>query len=104
MKLIRYCYTTTDGSHFPDSNLGDNVYYSLDFQCWLEEEEGFSLTNVVWTLPTGVTSEDEYIEGVVAFIKLSAGYRGSFKVIATMASTNGIQTQNKVVPMILKVY
>ena len=103
MAFITTAYTTADGlSHWPDCHAGDNLYYSIDFDAWLTAE-GDTLVSVAWSLPSSITSDDDFLEGNKAYIKLYAATPGTYKIECTLSSVDAGKTQTNVVPMYLKV-
>jgi|TARA_B110000908_G_C10228649_1_gene439375 hypothetical protein len=107
MSFKDYYYKSTDGEHFPDAVLGSNLFYGLDFSCWLKNEED-TLVSIEWTLPDGVTSEDDFLQGTVGNIKLSPTRTGSFVIncVITTEETLNFSTllQEKSIDTILKVF
>lgn len=100
----KYIYTDIDGNHWPDAEMGDDLYYAIDFSCWLTNEAD-TIIAVRWTIPAGAHSSDEFLVGTEATVKISVDKPGSYKIIGTIDSTdsnNVIQTNS--VPMILKVF
>ena len=99
----KYNYVEIDGNHWPDADKGDNLFYSLDFSCWLNGEED-SFVSAEWTLPDGVTSDESFIGVDEAVIKIHTPSIGSYKVICTLTSNDRGREQTNVIPMVLKVY
>jgi len=102
MFIRKYHYTEVDGNHWPDANTGDALYYSIDFSCWLNEEED-NINSITWIIPSGVEKLDEYVDGTEAAVKLSTSLIGSFRVICELSSEEHGKTQINSVPMMLKV-
>lgn len=98
-----YGYVAPDGNHWPDANLGDAQYYSIDYSEWLVNEND-ALVDVSWSVPEGLVGTDSHEANSQAFIKLATSERGSFKIVCTIITTENAKQQTKVVPMILKVY
>ena len=98
-----YYYKDIDGDHFPDATVGDELYYSILYSCWLNNE-GDSLESVSWTVPDGLTLLEDTIEGGEVKAKIRSDRVGSFKIVCTLNTIEDTQTQTKNVPMILKVY
>lgn len=98
-----YYYKDIDGEHFPDAIKGDELFYSIMFTCWLTNE-GDSVSSITWAVPDGLTLMEDFIQGGEAKAKIRADRVGSFKVICTINTNEGTETQSKNVPMILKVY
>ena len=98
-----YYYTDVDGDHFPDASLGDELYYSISFACWITNEND-EVVDIDWTVPTGITLVENFIQGTEAKAKLRMDAVGSFKVVCTITTKEGTKEQVKQVPMILKVY
>lgn len=102
----KFGYSEIDGNHWPDADVGDDLYYSIDFNCWLETEAEASST-VEWIIPEGITSSDQYVEAETAFIQLATNKRGTFKIICKVTSVDSGDTgkeQTNTVPMMLKVF
>ena len=102
MMTRKFNYNDVDGNHWPDADVGDDLYYSVDFSCWLDQEFDV-LLEAVWLIPDGLTSTDEYTQDKSAVIKLKSLRRGSFKCVCTLKSQNFDKIQSNVIPMILKV-
>lgn len=98
-----FYYKDIDGEHFPDASVGDELYYSILFSCWLTNE-GDTLEGVTWTVSDGLTVLDEAIQGGEVKAKIRCERAGSFRVLCTLDTIEDAQTQTKNVPMILKVY
>ena len=103
MKLRRYHYEDVDGTHFPDSMVGDSLFYSIDFQCWLKNEND-TIVSVTWAAQPGVVASDAYTEGYLAHVRLTPSTFGSFKIECRLTCAEGSVEQIRVVPMILKVF
>lgn len=101
--MKKFIYKGVAGTHWPDAEAGDNLYYSLDLACWLNNEED-SLTGIQWFLPKGVTSDDSYVSGTEASIKLRTEYPGIYKIRCKVTSVDSGKEQSNVVPMLLKVF
>lgn len=101
--IKKYNYTAPDGNHFPDANLGDDLFYAIEFSPWLLNEAD-TLTSVEWTYPKGVSSSEEFLVGTSATIKVLTNKVGTFKITCKITSTENGKTQTNAVPMMLRVY
>lgn len=99
----KYSYTDIDGLHWPDANVGDNLFYSIDFACWLNEEDEL-ISSVNWIVPEGVTSDQELVTGSIGHIKIETLQTGSFKIVCNLGTTELGLSQNNAIPMVIKVY
>lgn len=98
-----YVYSDIDGDHWPDTPLGSELYYSLDYLPWASCEND-TFVEVEWIVPKGLEGLDSFEEDGQAFIKLKTIKRGSFRVVANLKTKEGSATQIKTVNMILRVY
>lgn len=107
MSFKNFHYTDIDGEHFPDAILGSNLYYGLDLECWLTNESD-SLVSVVWNVPEGIISCDDFVQGFVANVKLQATRTGSFIINCVMTSEETVLgktiRQEKSIDTVLKVF
>jgi hypothetical protein len=103
MFIRKFNYNDIDGNHWPDADVGDELYYAIDFSCWLNNEAD-TIDSVVWAIPEGIEATDEYIDGTEAVIKLKTSGYGSFKVLCKMTSIDNGKAQTNAVPMVLKVF
>ena len=101
--MKKFPYTDAKGQHWPDTTVGSELYYSIDFTAWLATE-GDSLTSVEWYLPLGLSSDDEFLVADEAQIIISADKAGSYKVKCTITSEDNGKSQTQIVSMILVVY
>lgn len=102
MKAKKFGYTEIDGNHWPDADAGDDLYYSLNFECYLESEQE-TISDIEWMLPEGVTSSDDSIVGVSGLIKLATPYPGIFTIKCKLTTMDTGREQSQVIPMKLKV-
>lgn len=103
MLVKRYIYEAPDGKHFPDAYEGENKIYTIDFSEWLTNE-GDTLVSVNWVISDGITSDDNFLVGNTANIKVDTSTQGTYKLICTANTIEDSKTQTIVVPMVLKVY
>jgi len=103
MMVRKYFYTSVDGNHFPDSDLGDDLYYAIDYSCWLASEND-TLESIDWIVPEGISSDESFISGTNANIKISSDTVGSFKLICNIHTVENGKQQTNAVPMILRVF
>ena len=105
MAKITESYIAADGTHWADASVGDDLYYYISFTAWLANENDSLAPSVpvAWTLPSGVTSSDDYLTGSVAYIKLATPTAGTYEVTCTLSSIEGAKTQTKTQVMKLKV-
>lgn len=101
--IKKYSYEAVDGTHFPDANIGDDLYYAIDISPWLTEEAD-TLTSVTWSYPKGLTSSDNFLVGMEATIKVATNTVGSFRLTCKIESTENGKTQTNAIPMMLRVY
>ena len=101
--IKKYSYEAVDGTHFPDANVGDDLYYAIDISPWLTEEQD-TLTSVAWVYPSGVTSSDQFLVGSEATIKVSTNTVGTFRLTCKITSIENGKTQTNAIPMMLRVY
>lgn len=99
----KYSYTGIDGNHWPDAESGDDLYYSIDFSCWLTAELD-SLVSVSWAISAGITSSNDFVVDTEASIKIFSPTPGSFRAVCTIVSQDNGVEQSNTVPMILKVF
>ena len=98
-----YYYTDLGGDHFPDASVGDNLYYTIDLSCWLQNEND-TISAVTWELPDGLSSDDAFLQGNLAKIKIHSERAGNYRLKCIVSVYESTKTQDKVVPMMLKVY
>ena len=105
MKIKKYHYTSVDGDHWPDADVGDELYYAIDFSCYLHKEED-ELTGVNWVTDpsSGVSVLDNFTSGTQAYIKIKAIRPGSYKFVAHIETIENSLTQVNAMPMMLRVY
>lgn len=107
MIALDYSYKDTDGDHWPDTNLGSNLYYSIEFSEYLSSENE-TLVEISWEVDEGLESSSEFNSGSEAYIKLKPLKRGTFKVkcfinTSETGENDTVYTQTKTVEMMLKV-
>jgi len=85
-------YNAPDGAYWPDVYAGVDEYFGVDCSTWLTNEND-TLTSVEWTLPSGVTSSDEYEDGNTALIKLNASSAGTYTIKFKLNSSESGRTQ-----------
>ena len=107
MSIKTFPYHEIDGDHFPDATLGSDLYYGLDFSCWLTGEED-TIVSTTWSYPEGITSEDDFMQGNVGNIKLKATRPGSFIINCLLVSEETVNAvtlqQTKSIDTVLKVF
>ncbi len=105
--MKNFHYTDIDGEHFPDATLGSNMFYGLDFACWLDNESD-TIVSVEWNLPDGVVSDDSFMQGTIGNVKLRPTRTGSFLIncVLTSEETYNASTlqQQKSINTVLKVF
>jgi hypothetical protein len=101
--IKKYSYEAIDGTHFPDANVGDDLFYAIDISQWLSAEHD-TLTSVAWVYPSGVTSSEQFLVGNEATIKVATNKTGSFKLICKITTVENGKTQINAIPMMLRVY
>ena len=107
MSIKDFYYKEIDGDHFPDATLGSNLFYGLDFSCWLNNESDL-IKSVTWHLPKGVQSDDSFLQGNVGVVKLKGEHPGSFIINCILVSEetahNVSLEQEKSIDIVLKVF
>jgi len=107
MSVKKFTYTDIDGDHFPDTSLGSDLYYGLDFTCWLEEETD-TIVSTTWTIPAGVESDDDFMQGNVGNIKLRPTQVGSHVINCLLVSEETLNAvtlqQTKSIDTVLKCF
>ena len=107
MSFKNFPYTDVDGEHFPDAIVGSDVFYGLDFTCWLANEED-TIVSAVWTLPDGLTTSDDFLQDTVGTIKIKALRAGSYVINCVLTSTEtlnqAVLQQEKSIDTVLKVF
>lgn len=101
--MKNYPYKDIDGNHWPDAALGDELFYCIDYNTWITEEND-SLVSITWVVPDGLEGSEAHEANGEAFIKLKTLARGSHRVEMHLRTKEFDYEQVKVVPMILKVY
>jgi len=96
-------YTSKDGQHFADADVGDNVYYSVDVTNVLLHPSAV-VDNVSWVLPTGLESEDTYIEDNIAYCKIKCKQSGTFSIKIGVTSRYNTKSATDVSVVFLTVY
>lgn len=100
-------YTEIDGEHFPDATLGSNLFYGIDFSCWLDNEDD-EIVSAEWTVPDGVSSDMDFRQDNIGNVKLEPLRTGSFTINCILTSEetlNGVTLQQeKSIDIILKVF
>jgi hypothetical protein len=107
MSVKRFAYTDIDGDHFPDTTLGSDLYYGLDFTCWLESEED-TIVSATWYVPDGIESDDDFLQGKVGTIKLRPTRAGSYVINCELVSEETVNEvtlqQTKSIDTVLKCF
>ena len=89
-------YTDSAGlAWWPDAPLDSEKEYAVDWTAYLVAEND-TISTVSWTVPTGMTSKDEYEVADEARIKLSADSTGSYEITCEMNSIEGAKTQKHI--------
>jgi len=99
----KYVHTNIDGEHWPDANVGDNLFYSLDLSCWVNSENEL-IESIEWTMPEGVTSEESFVTHNISHVKIHTPILGSFKISGKLVTSEFGLDQTNNIYMILKVY
>jgi len=98
----KYAYKDIDGNHWSDADKGDDLWYSVNFSCWVVQDNE-TVTAIDWTTPDGVTEQETYVEGTVAAIRLLTNACGTYKITCKITSIDNGRTQTNHIPMMLKV-
>jgi hypothetical protein len=101
--MKNFYYTDIDGDHFPDASKGSELFYSIEFSCWLTNEKSI-VTSVTWEVGSGLQLLANFIQGTEAKVKVSADSVGSHSMVCSITTAEGGLAQLKKIPMILKVY
>jgi len=101
--IKKYSYKDIDGNHWPDANVGDDMFYSINYAQW-GISEGDTFTSVNWVLPTGVTSSDASQEYGQVIIKIATPTTGTYKIICELTTEEDGKEQTNIIPMLIKVY
>lgn len=115
MNPKKYIRLEPDGVHLPDADVGDILYYGIDFTeyfgCSEQPDEvgpvimaDETILSVEWAVPEEVILEESFVSGKVALAKLGTHVIGCFKITCTMISIADGNTQTQVIPLILTVY
>ena len=113
MNIKKYIREELDGTHWPDADTGDDLYYGVDFNYYLNEItqgnpvpilQTENLITVTWELPNGLVSLDSFVENNIGVIRIKSDFIGIYKTICTMYSETFGKDQYQVVPMLLTVY
>ena len=96
-------YTTTEGNFFPDAEVDDSIYYSIDVSSALADPTA-TIDSVLWILPNEITGTDPYMESSVSKIKLTFTSAGTFTIKIKVTSTYATKTSIKHIPMQVKVF
>jgi hypothetical protein len=102
--MKNYVYKDAAGTHLPDANAGDDVYYGLDLTC-LGLPEGDTIDSVNWVLPNDITSSDSYLNSdkTEAHAKLATPVAGIYRLWVEINSTDLTKTAKNRVRIMLKV-
>lgn len=103
MHFKNHIYQDSAGTHFPDSHLGDELDYTVDFQNYVE----IPGTTVAahWEVPKGLE-----LVGYTTFAtntttaKIRSLVVGVHKVVCTVTLGDGSSLQKISVPMLLSVF
>lgn len=83
--------------YWPDTCVGSELYYGFNWATWLTNE-GDTFVSMTWdSLPTGLTTTDDYDADNESFIKIVAGTAGGYEITGSMASIEAGKTQLKTV-------
>lgn len=74
---------------WPIKYVDEVIDYSLDWSSRLGDD---TIANVVWTIPSGLTSESEVNTGTIASVFLSGGVQSSTYEIVCQIVTTGSRT------------
>jgi hypothetical protein len=99
----KFPYKNIDGNHFPDADVGDELYYALDFTCWLNSEND-AIVGARWEVPEGVIKLDDFVLDDQGNIKISTPNIGIFKILCYLTSAELGFEQINAIPTMLKVY
>ena len=103
MNPKKFSYKNIDGNHWPDADVGDELYYALDLDCWLNSEND-TVVGFRWEVPEGVERLDDFVLDNQANIKLKTNTIGTFKILGYLTSAELGFEQINAIPTMLKVY
>lgn len=104
MDVKKYVRVQPDGVHWPDADVGDDLYYGIDFNACINVAKGEEITGVEWILPDELTSSDSFVQDNIVNIKLYSPTVGTFKVICKLSTLLSGKSETQAAPMMLTVY
>lgn len=105
MIIKDYFYKDIDGIHYPDARKDTKYTYGVDFNNFLESENG-TINSVEWSFEKGLLGKDagfQPYQSNVALALIEGPYTGTFTVICTMHYTVEGLAQHIKVPLKIKV-
>lgn len=72
---------------WPSAVVGSEELYGVDLTKYLRNE-GDDVVSVLWSLPNGLVSMMEAVEGTVAYIKVQAKYCGNYSIAVQVDSVD----------------
>lgn len=99
----KFPYKNIDGNHWPDADVGDDLYYALDLTCWLNSEND-TIVGMRWEVPEGIEITNSFVLDNQANIKLKTDNIGVFKILGYLTSSELGFEQINAIPTMLKVY
>ncbi len=83
--MITSNYINSKGYNFAKSTAGSNEYHAIDASLPLASDND-EIISVSWEIPAGITSDDDFLNGNIAAIKLNMPLAGSYEFIVTVNS------------------
>jgi len=105
MLIKDYFYKDFDGVHYPDARKGTEYTYGVDFNNFLESEDG-TINNVEWSFEKGVNGKDAGFMPFnpnVAMAVIETPCVGTYTVKCRMGYTAAGAKQHIMVPLEIKV-
>lgn len=113
MNYKPYMYKAFDGNHFPDAWAGSSYTYGIDFNDFLESEEG-TLKSVSWKLDKELSNIGSCNQNLaeffdsedpnIAYKVINTPYAGSYKITCTLHYLANNVLQHVAIPLVIKVY
>jgi len=104
MNPKKYVRQEPDGIHWPDADVGDNLYYGIDFNNCINVVDNEEIIAVKWELEEGLTSSDEFEQDNIVYIKIYTALIGTFRATCFLTTSLTGKTETQAAPMKLTVY
>lgn len=79
----------------PDAVVGEKLERGINWGTWLTTEND-EISDVEWTIPTGITKVSERVDSNVAYVMLQPTSVGKYVITCTLTSIEGITEQIKI--------